>query len=516
MKALVTSVGGFERVLSVASECPKLKHMILVDVSTVPEEIKSKAQLAGIKVYSLKEFEAIGKAKPLPHVKPDPEDVCTICFTSGTTGVPKGVVLTHKNLVSVGAAWHVYCDSNPRANLINAPDDTHISYLPLAHMFERAVSHAVTLTGCRIGFYGGNILKLFDDIAVLQPTIFPSVPRLLTRLYDKIVTQVNSSGGFKKWLFWYAFEQKRKLLIEQGINSRDTIWDKIVFKKIQKKLGGKIKLMITGAAPIDHEIIDFYRVIFGSQMLSGFGTTECSAAGIVSLPGDYTSESHVGVPLPCTEMKLVDVPEMNYFATDEPNPRGEVWIRGNNVMKGYYKAPDKTAEALDKDGWLHTGDIGTILPNGTLKITDRKKNIFKLSQGEYVAPERVETKIKTQYVLQIFLHGDSLRSFLVGIVVPDPEVVVPWAKSHGLPTDDFAALCQNPAVNKFILDGLVAHGKSVGLHAFEIPRAILLVPEQFTVESGLLTPTFKIKRNEVKKKFEKDISDLYNSFKERS
>jgi len=188
-----------------------------------------------------------------------------------------------------------------------------------------------------------------------------------------------------------------------------------VFTKIRNRLGGRCKAMVTGAAPISPEVLDLLRIAFGCQVYEGYGQTEACAAISVTVTGDY-STGHVGCPLPCVELKLVDVPEMNYTAEDKPNPRGEICVRGTSVCQSYYKEPEKTREAIDADGWLHTGDVGEIQPNGTLKIIDRKKNIFKLAQGEYIAAEKIENVvIRSPFIEQAWVYGNSLQVFSIAV-----------------------------------------------------------------------------------------------------
>ncbi|XP_007441942.1 long-chain-fatty-acid--CoA ligase 5 [Python bivittatus] len=242
-----------------------------------------------------------------------------------------------------------------------------------------------------------------------------------------------------------------------------------------------------------------------NQVVEAYGQTECTAGCTVTMPGDWKA-GHVGPPLPCNIIKLEDVPEMNYFAS---NNEGEICIKGPNIFKGYLKDPEKTAEAIDNNGWLHTGDIGKWMPDNVLKIIDRKKNIFKLAQGEYIAPEKIENiYIRSSPVAQVFVHGDSLQSFLVGIVVPDAETLSAFAENLGV-KDSYEELCKNSVVKKAILMDMITLGKQAGLKTFEQVKDIYLHPEPFTVENGLLTPTLKAKRADVVKHFRSLIDDLY-------
>jgi len=268
--------------------------------------------------------------------------------------------------------------------------------------------------------------------------------------------KVNEDGGIGKTLFDTAFAAKQEGLAQGYLTH--TVWDSLVFSKVQQQLGGRVRLMVTGSAPLSDKVMDFLRICFACPVIEGYGQTESTAAATTTLPFD-TICGNVGVPVGSSEIKLVDVAEMDYLTKDTP-PRGEVCFRGPIASPGYYKDPTKTAELIDKHGWCHTGDIGTLLPNGNVKIIDRKKNIFKLSQGEYVAPEKLENIfVQSKWVMQCFIYGDSLKSSVVGIVVPDPEALKEWAKSQKR-TEELPALCKDPEVVKLIQDDMAAVGKN--------------------------------------------------------
>uniref|UniRef100_A0A668A999 Long-chain-fatty-acid--CoA ligase n=1 Tax=Myripristis murdjan TaxID=586833 RepID=A0A668A999_9TELE len=424
------------------------------------------------------------------------KDLSIICFTSGTTGNPKGAMLTHENVVSDAAG----VIKSFETSVSPTPQDVTISFLPLAHMFERVVQTVMYGAGAKVGFFQGDIRLLPDDMKTLQPTIFPVVPRLLNRVYDKS----GAKTPFKKWLLNFAVERKHAE-VREGIIRNNSIWDKLIFHKVQESLGGRVRVMVTGAAPISPSVLNFLRASLGCQIFEAYGQTECTAGCTFTMPGDATS-GHVGVPVPCNVVKLVDVEEMNYFAS---NGEGEVCVKGKNVFKGYLKDPEKTAEALDEDGWLHTGDIGKWLPSGVLKIIDRKKNIFKLAQGEYIAPEKIENVyVRSEPVAQVFVHGDSLQSCLVGIVVPDPEVLPSFAQKLGI-RGSLEELCKNMEIKKAILSDMTKLGREAGLKSFEQVKDLHLHPDQFTIENGLLTPTLKAKRAELKTLFQPQIDKLY-------
>ncbi|XP_045709962.1 long-chain-fatty-acid--CoA ligase 5 isoform X2 [Phyllostomus hastatus] len=480
---------------------PGLKLIILMDPFN--EDLKERGEKSKVEVLSLADAENIGKEnfrKPMP---PEPEDLGIICFTSGTTGDPKGAMLTHQNVVSDAAAF-LKCVEN---TFVPTPEDVTISYLPLAHMFERVVQTVAYSCGARVGFFQGDIRLLQDDMKALKPTLFPVVPRLLNRVYDKV--QNEAKTPLKKFLLNLAISCKFSE-VKRGIIRKNSLWDKLIFAKIQNNLGGKVRIMVTGAAPISGPVLTFLRAALGCPVFEAYGQTECTAGCTFTTPGDW-KPGHVGVPLACNHVKLEDVPDMNYFSV---NGEGEVCIKGPNVFKGYLKDPAKTEEALDKDGWLHTGDIGRWLPNGTLKIIDRKKNIFKLAQGEYIAPEKIENiYIRSRPVLQVFVHGESLRSSLVAVVVPDTDSLPSFAAKLGV-KGSFEELCQNQAIKEAILQDMQKLGKESGLKSFEQVKSIYLHSEPFSIENGLLTPTLKAKRAELSKHFQTQINSLYEAIQE--
>uniref|UniRef100_A0AAQ4PW20 Arachidonate--CoA ligase n=1 Tax=Gasterosteus aculeatus aculeatus TaxID=481459 RepID=A0AAQ4PW20_GASAC len=357
--------------------------------------------------------------------------------------------------------------------------------------------------GARVGFYQGDISLLMDDIKTLKPTFFPVVPRLLNRIYDKILSSATSP--LRRALLHFAVRRKQAEL-SSGVVRNDSLWDKLVFNRIQASLGGNLRFALTASAPISPTVLSFLRATLGCLIFEGYGQTECTAGCTFSMPGDWSAD-HVGAPLPCARVKLVDIPDMNYYAK---NGDGEICISGPSVFRGYLKDPEKTAEALDSDGWLHSGDVGQWLPNGTLRIIDRKKHIFKLSQGEYIAPEKIENVYtRCVPVLQVFVHGDSLQSYLIGIVVPDPEVFVDWAKGRGF-VGSYEELCQNPDLKNAVLEDMNAVGKKAGLKSFEQVKDLHLHPETFSIANGLLTPTLKSRRADIRRTFQIQISSMYS------
>uniref|UniRef100_A0A8C4Y8S3 long-chain-fatty-acid--CoA ligase n=1 Tax=Gopherus evgoodei TaxID=1825980 RepID=A0A8C4Y8S3_9SAUR len=451
---------------------PDLKTIILMDL--FEDELKDKGAKEGVEILSFQEAEV---CEPL------------------TYSDPKGAMLTHENVVANAAA---FLKSTEVSCCFRVCRPTWCWFL------WRLV---ILSNGARVGFFQGDIRLLTDDMKTLKPTVFPTVPRLLNRISDKI--QSGAQNPLKRVLLNFALARKLDE-VKKGILRNDSIWDKMIFKKVQETMGGQVRIMVTAAAPISPSVLTLLRGALGCQIFEAYGQTECAAGCTFTVPGDCTT-GHVGAPLPCNIIKLEDVADMNYFSS---NNEGEVCIKGSNVFKGYLKDPERTAEAIDKDGWLHTGDIGKWMPNGTLKIIDRKKNIFKLAQGEYIAPEKIENVyIRSTPVAQVFVHGESLKSSLVGIVVPDPEVLPKFAAKLGI-KDLSEETYKNSVLKKAILEDMVKIGREAGLKSFEQVKDIYIHPEMFTIEQGLLTPTLKAKRAELSKYFQTQLEALYANMQE--
>ncbi|KAL1806552.1 long chain acyl-CoA synthetase 6, peroxisomal isoform X2 [Daucus carota subsp. sativus] len=482
--------------LSFLSEMPSVR--VIVVVGGIDDHIPSLPSTSGVQIISYSNLMSQGQTNLHPFCAPKPSDTATICYTSGTTGTPKGVVLSHGNLIAnvAGATFSMQF----------VPSDIYISYLPLAHIYERFNQILVAYYGGSVGFYQGDNLKLLDDMVILRPTVFCSVPRVYNKIYAGITNAVKASGGLKERLFNAAYNSKKQAILS-GKNP-STMWERLVFKKIKEKLGGRLRFIVSGASPLSPDVLEFLRVCFG-QVVEGYGMTE-TACAITALDKDDVSIGHVGAPSPSCEVKPVDVPEMNYTSHDQPHPRGEICVRGPIVFQGYYKDEVQTREVIDEDGWFHTGDIGLWLPGGRLKIIDRKKNIFKLAQGEYIAPEKIENVYsKCKFVAQCFVYGDSINSSLVAVVSVDPDVFKSWAVAEGFKSKNLEELCENPRARAAVLADMDAVGREAQLRGFEYAKVVALVLEPFSLENGLLTPTFKIKRPQAKAYFAKVIADLY-------
>lgn len=504
MTTVVCDEGKLKVLLEQCDKCLKLKNIVKIGTQVTDEE-KAAGDKVGVKVISFEDLEELGKNHRHEKKPPKPEDIAVVCYTSGTTGDPKGAMITHRNAIAMLSGLVCLVE---KCGIVITDADVHISYLPLAHMYERLAQLMLFTYGGKVGFFGGNVRNILDDLQTLKPTIFISVPRVLNRVYDRVTKQVSSSS-IKSFLFNMAMRSK-KAELERNIVRKDSIWDYLVFRKIQNSFGGRVRFLISGSAPLRDDVMIFLRCALGCQVFEGYGQTETTAAATLQMIGDQTY-GHVGPPLPCNKIKLVDVPDMKYYAKDG---KGEICFYGPNVFKGYLYDEKKTKEAIDEDGWLHSGDIGEWQSNGTLRVIDRKKHIFKLSQGEYIAPEKIET-VYTQcsMVHQVYVHGDSKKSCLVAVVVPEKDPVQKWADKNDV-HGDINSWCTNEKVKKAILDQMVAEGKKEQLKSFEQVKAIFLTPEIWSVENGLLTPTLKFKRPALKSHFAETFEDLYETLPE--
>merc|ERR1719193_2784550 len=436
-------------------------------------------------------------------------------------------------LSNLGVVCAVAAAKERIGDLLDADGDdkgSHFSYLPLAHIFELMVQNFCLFDGISIGFGCGNIKKLGADLTALRPTLFIGVPRIYGKFFEKFWAGVSESNFMKKKIAKDGFRSSAVYIRD---NQRSGFYDNILWKSVAAKMGlNRCKIMLTGAAPMPGYLMEFMKLVGGCPMLEGYGLTETTAAGGIS-QYDETAVGHIGVPPIACEIRLKDVPEMNYLNTDTcivdekelSIPRGEIQIRGEVVFKGYFRMKEKTTEVLSDDGWFSTGDIGRINPNGTISIIDRKKNIFKMSQGEYIAVEKVENQyLKSPSLNQLWVYGNSHKSFIVAVAVPNAMWVTAalgnrWT-CEAVPASEtfdseFEKVCTEnyDEIKKMVFADMKQNlGK---LKGFEKIRDIHLeirldnLLQGFNIENNCLTPSFKLKRPQLLARYTSQLKELY-------
>uniref|UniRef100_A0A8R1HTT4 Long-chain-fatty-acid--CoA ligase n=1 Tax=Caenorhabditis japonica TaxID=281687 RepID=A0A8R1HTT4_CAEJA len=480
------------------SYLPTLKYIVQFD--KVSQEALQLARENDFQLFSFDEFVEMGKKeKHLPHVPPKPETLATISFTSGTTGRPKGVMLSHMNLISATLSSDEFEKSTNGG-------DAYLSYLPLAHIYERLCTLTNFSNGAKIGFFRGDPTLLLEDIQSLDPVSVATVPRVIDKLHKGVMKQVQDKP-IKRTILKAAMAYKDCHYRMTGKATRDTWADKYILRKVQALLGSNIKQIIIGAAKSDMSALKFMRTAMGIEVLEGYGQTETSGPTSIQLVGD-TRVGTVGPPTANCLIKLVDVPDLGYFADKN---EGEILVKGNNVTSGYYKNPEATKAAFTEDGFLRTGDIGRFTPEGSLLIVDRIKNVFKLPQGKFVAPDLIEALYtSSRFVQQIYVHGDLTKPWLVAILVPDPEHLATYAQhKHNITGKSFEELCKMEVLADDALRHLVQLTEGNDRPRYEGVYAVHLTPIAFSVQNDLTTPTMKSKRNKIAAYFKSEIDAMY-------
>ncbi|KAM3331415.1 hypothetical protein ACQJBY_027418 [Aegilops geniculata] len=481
----------------------------IVSFGKVTQEQKEEVSKYGLSIYSWDEFISLAGDQEFDLPVNQRTDICTIMYTSGTTGDPKGVLISNASIICLIAGVDRLLNSvNERLE----ETDVYMSYLPLAHIFDRVVEELFMFHGASIGFWRGDVKLLVEDIGTLKPTILCAVPRVLDRIFSGLQAKISASGFIKSTMFNLAYKFKQfRMMRGAKHNEAAAICDKVVFSKVKEGLGGNVRVILSGAAPLATHVEEYLRVVTCAHVLQGYGLTETCAGSFVSLPNQMSMIGTVGPPVPNIDARLESVPDMNYDALAS-TPRGEICIKGETLFSGYYRREDLTEEVL-VDGWFHTGDIGEWQPDGSMKIIDRKKNIFKLSQGEYVAVENLENIYGVVSAIDsIWVYGNSFESFLVAVVNPNKEALESWAEGNGI-SGDFEALCENPKAKEYILGELSKTGKEKKLKGFEFIRAVHLDPVPFDMERDLITPTYKRKRPQLLKYYQGAIDNMYTSAK---
>jgi long-chain acyl-CoA synthetase len=470
--------------LSKAAEMPKVEHYVLIKgTSSDPRVTTLSALLEKGSGADPAQFEEKARASK-------PDDLATFVYTSGTTGQPKGVMLTHRNIVS---------------NVVASMDVLHISgsytalsFLPLSHSFERTVDYCYFYMGCTIA-YAESVATVAANLQEVKPHVFVSVPRVYEKVLSKVQENVAASSPIRQKLFNWAVGVGREALpwrlkrqsppgflgIQLGIA------DKLVFSKIRARLGGRFAFALSGGAPLARDVAEFFWGA-GVPIYEGYGLSETSPVLTVNTP-DAVKMGTVGKAIPGVELLI---------AGD-----GEILGKGPNIMKGYWNMPEATAEVIDQEGWFHTGDIGEIDAEGFLRITDRKKELIINAYGKNVAPAPIENLLKSsRFIGQAVAIGDR-RKFLSALLVPDFEALKPWAEKQGIGTADHRALLSDPRVRTLYAGEVQA--VNAHLASFEKVVAWELLPEEFTLETGELTPTQKVKRRVINQKYGDAIERLY-------
>ena len=490
----------------------QVKNLIVLEREDDEETVKN-LEVLGFNIFAWEDIVEKGKqeGQHLNLKKPGPDDITIINYTSGTTGLPKGVKVSHRNVV-------VNTDVIEVIGLYPTPNDVYLSYLPYAHIMETLIITVVLNHGVQVGIYNGNAANLVEDFALLRPTAICAVPRIFQRIYDGIQTKLKQRSYIVQKLFNQAINMKIKDYNETGILN-NVLFDNIILKEVRKSFGGRLRFMLVGSAPCDSYLLNFLRCALSCEIVEGYGQTEDMAGVLLTRTFDPVTQ-HLGGPGFSCEVKLRDVPELGYTSKtlDKENgkdrPSGELCVRGPIICKGYFRDKEKTEEAIDEEGWLHSGDIVSIIPEhgNALRIVDRVKNIFKLQQGEYISPEKIENIFSgCKYIEQIFIYGDSLQSYLIAVIYPKSHDVIDFLKKKNdtVNKENYKDYFEDQELKTDIIKELDKYGRKNGLKGFELPKKIHLCKEPFSIENQIVTPTMKIRRHIAKKYFEQEIKKLY-------
>ncbi|MGH3647574.1 MAG: AMP-dependent synthetase/ligase [Micromonosporaceae bacterium] len=421
-----------------------------------------------------------------------PEHLATLIYTSGTTGRPKGVRITHSAMTYEGAAIDVM--------QVLSTDDLQFLWLPMSHVFGTVL----LIVQLQIGFataVDGRVPKIVDNLAVIKPTFMGAAPRIFEKAHARVTTMAEGEGGLKAKIFGWAFKvgievsrlRRAGKDVPALLGFQHKLADTLVFSKIRERFGGRVRFFISGSAALNKDLAEWFHAA-GILILEGYGLTENCAGACLNHPDAYKLGT-VGPPFPGTEVKI---------ASD-----GEVLIKGPQVMEGYHGLPDQTREALSEEGWLHTGDIGELDSDGFLRITDRKKDLFKTSGGKYVAPSLIEGQFKNicPYASQFMVHGNE-RNFCSALVTLDPDAIVPWAEQHGLEGRSYAEIVTSPQARELVA-GYVEELNSQ-LNRWETIKKFVILEQDLSVEGGEMTPSLKVKRKVVEDKYRDKLDALYS------
>lgn len=488
-----------------------LTNAILFDLTTNCDSKKELENLrkAGFTAYSFTEdfLKENKNVKNTDLLLSQPETIMTICYTSGTTGDPKGVMLSQKNMISVLET--VIRDSSVPLD----ENGTHISFLPLAHIFERMVISGFMGVAARVGFISGSVrTTLMEDMSILGPTLLFTVPRVLQTVRKKIFDGFDALGGWKRRLAYTAYYTKLENYKKYGIITH-LIYDKLVFAKIRAMFGNKLKTVLCASAPMPKELADDFKVFLSIPIIEGLGMTELSGSAFCTNYHDLNNFTAGGVTSG-VKMIIKSVPDLGYTIDDMIDgincPAGEICLKGPLIFNGYYKNDLENSKAFDEDGYFHTGDVGRIFPyygNG-LKIVDRVKEIFKLSQGEYIIPAKLESVyVKSNFIQQIMIYGNSTMNYILAIICPDKQHC---ARELDITEEELIKDEENPKLKKIILNDLDRLAIEANFNGLEKVKFILLTFEGFTIQNECMTPTMKIVRKKVEIRYKNRIEKLFS------
>ncbi|KAH0790644.1 AMP-binding enzyme family protein [Histomonas meleagridis] len=500
MTCLIVSASKSPKLLDILqNDKHELKTIIFLPDDGVPyDDIQSQYESLQLNFYTFDQICEIGSQNRQPLPKVEPEWIHYVCYSSGTTGVPKGVIISHRSQASNTLDCYLSLH-------FQDVETHHLSYLPLPHVFERIGISITSFVGGRIGFFSGSIARLVEDMQILKPTHLSAVPRVINRIYDSVQQQLQSSV-VKKTLFYGLFYWKR-FWLQRGYTT--PLADRLVFNNINKTVGGEIRQFIVGGAAMDPWIHEFMQFATGIPMRVGYGLTEIGSGNICN-PMDvrYSKPGTVGGPLPNSEVRLDPIEDY-----DDPTC-GEILMGGQANCSGYLYDEEATARlfADPEKHWIHTGDVAKWDEDGYLVLVDRMRSIFKLAQGEYIAAELLSSMFEgAQIVSQIFIYGDSSRSSLVAIVVPDKQQVAKFLGLESISDQQYVNACNSNELKNEVLRQLDVIAVTKNLPGYEKIRAVDCVPDEWTIANDLLTPTFKLKRKKLAEKYKDKIEELYNS-----
>jgi long-chain acyl-CoA synthetase len=479
-------------VLQAAHHC--VKQLIVIESDKVPE-VKSDMEPIGIEAVAFDEILARGRANPVPMPEVGPESHYFYSYSSGTTGTPKGVIISHR--------CFVMAMTSARTFFGNVEIPSHLSFLPYAHVMERAATGGIMFGGGRIGFMSSTVQNILEDWEILRPTMCIAVPRLFARFYDGITAKVAAGGLLNRGIFWGAYKLK-KFLISRDWSTK--LVDRLVFDRVAKTFGGAVTEVVAAGAAINPAVQEFFQILLGAPLRNGYGCTEVGTATIVG-PDDIRGcrPGFSGGPVVHTELRIEPCEGF-----DDPKC-GEIILAGDSCCSGYLYDEEQTRALFvdDTHRAIRTGDVGKVV-DGYLKVVDRLRSIFKLSQGEYVAAEMVtQAYADCKYIQQLFVYGDSGRSCLVGIVVVNPVEVAAFLGADKLAPEELERACSSDALRDAVLREMTVAAKEKGLFGFQQVKAISLDWRPWTVENELLTPTLKTRRKAVADHYKEQILEMY-------